>query len=144
MVEVIRRLSQELPNAPITLIGYSGGGVLAVLVANRVHQVDVVVTIGANLDIDAWTGLHGYTPLSASLNPASVSAWRTDLRQVHLVGGRDRNVPAYITTDFAQRIAAAEVHTYDTFDHRCCWIDVWPRPLDIVGRAPCDREIPLD
>jgi hypothetical protein len=110
----------------VVLIGYSGGGVLAMLVAERIARVDVVVTIAANLDIDEWTTLHGYSPLSASINPAKMPRWRTGLRQVHLVGERDENVPPHLVRVFAAKIPEAQVKEFPGFDHKCCWTDVWP------------------
>ncbi len=110
----------------ITLIGYSGGGVLAVLVAQRVARIDTVVTIAANLDVDAWAQLHGYSALSQSLNPATTTQWRDSLRQIHLVGAADRNVPPSIVETFARTQAGVEVRVFPDFDHRCCWVDVWP------------------
>lgn len=110
----------------VVLIGYSGGGVLAMLVADRVARVDVVVTIAANLDIDAWTTLHDYSPLSASINPAKMPGWRHGLRQIHLVGEHDENVPPQLVHGFAANVPDALVREFPGFDHRCCWIDVWP------------------
>jgi pimeloyl-ACP methyl ester carboxylesterase len=111
----------------VVLIGYSGGGVLAMLVADRVARVDLVVTIAANLDIDAWTALHGYSPLSASINPAEIPSWRVGLRQIHLVGEKDRNVPPQLVHEFAANVPDAQVREFAGFDHRCCWTDVWPQ-----------------
>ena len=48
----------------VTFVGYSGGGVLAVLIAERLDNVAGVITVGANLDTDAWTEHHGYLPLT--------------------------------------------------------------------------------
>ncbi len=110
----------------VVLIGYSGGGVLAMLVADRVARVDVVVTIAANLDIDAWTTLHDYSPLTASIDPAKMPGWRHGLRQVHLVGEQDENVPPQLVRGFAANVPDALVQEFPGFDHRCCWIDVWP------------------
>ena len=36
------------------LIGHSGGGTLAMLLAQRLDRVQSVVTIAGNLDIEAW------------------------------------------------------------------------------------------
>src|SRR6185437_2332145 len=54
----------------VVLVGHSGGGTLAVLMAPQVQGLRAVVTIGANLDVAAWTLWHGYLPLNGSLDPA--------------------------------------------------------------------------
>ena len=74
MTEVVRTAALQAKARSVVLVGYSGGGVLAVLIAERLDNVAAVITVGANLDTDAWTRHHGYLPLTGSLNPASSTA----------------------------------------------------------------------
>jgi len=129
MVAAVQRVIDESQATEIVLFGYSGGGVLALLVANRVPRINTVVTVGANLDVDAWTTLHGYSPLSQSLSPIDVTSWRDSLRQIHLVGADDRNVTPMIVWRFARSRPEVEVRVIPGFDHRCCWVDAWPTIL---------------
>lgn len=120
----------------ILLIGYSGGGTLAALMARDVPEAVGLVTIAGNLDPAAWARLHGYLPLTGSLDPASGHPGR-DLPQWHLVGGRDTNVPfSVVERYFAQNPSARILH-YPRFDHVCCWTRVWPQVIGgIVGELP--------
>lgn len=128
-------LSLLLPaGRPVTLIGYSGGGVLAVLLAERLAAVDSVVTVAANLDIDAWTDLHRYERLAGSLNPALRSSLPARIRQVHLAGALDANVPPFVVQGFATRQSDSKVRVFEGFDHVCCWLEAWPGILDSIGR----------
>jgi pimeloyl-ACP methyl ester carboxylesterase len=133
MTAALRRFIDENGYRDVVLIGYSGGGVLAWLIAERLEQVRLLVTIAANLDIDAWTTLHGYTPLMGSLNPASRGAALPErVAQLHLVGSRDTNVPPSLVRSAmggAGRLAA--VRTVPS-DHRCCWESHWPDILDAI------------
>ena len=129
MTAAVQTLLDESPASHVVLIGYSGGGVLAMLVANRLARINTVVTIGANLDVEAWTQLHGYSPLSQSINPADRQEWRSSLRQIHLVGALDENVPPWIARNFTKGRAEIEVRTMAGFDHRCCWVEAWPALL---------------
>lgn len=52
-----------------SLIGFSGGGGIAVLIAARNYMVKDITTIAANLDHVAFTTLHNVTPMIGSLNP---------------------------------------------------------------------------
>ncbi|MBK1718454.1 alpha/beta fold hydrolase [Thiocystis violacea] len=113
----------------VTLIGYSGGGALAVLLAPRLRGVTEVVTIAANLDIDAWTDHQGYSRLSGSLNPADQAPLDPGIRQLHLVGARDGQVPPGSIARFLARNPHATVEVFQGFDHRCCWIERWPSLL---------------
>ena len=52
------------------------------------------------------------------------------VREVHFVGGRDANVPPSIVASFQARHPAARIMDVAQFDHRCCWVERWPRLLD--------------
>jgi pimeloyl-ACP methyl ester carboxylesterase len=116
------------------LIGYSGGGALAMLVAERVANVSAVVTIAGNLDTEAWTRLHAYSPLSGSLNPARRAPLPSRIAQLHLTGGKDKNVPVALIEPVVRRQPHAELRVYDDADHGCCWAREWPRVLEDIAR----------
>jgi len=112
--------------ADISLVGYSGGGVLALLIAERVTQVSQVVAIAAPLDHQRWAELHGYSPLSGSLNIASLNSWRSDVKRLAVFGEDDRNVP-YM--DMRHGLPPnTEVLILPGVSHRCCgnlgWLSI--------------------
>jgi pimeloyl-ACP methyl ester carboxylesterase len=129
MAAALRGYLAKHPFPRVVLIGYSGGGALAWLLASRIPQTTAVVTVAANLDVAAWTELHDYTPLAASLDPATQPPLASGIRQVNFVGGRDANVPPSIAFAFRRTHPRAEVIEIPEFDHRCCWIDRWPALL---------------
>ncbi|MGH8177218.1 MAG: alpha/beta fold hydrolase [Steroidobacter sp.] len=118
----------------MTLVGYSGGGALAVLAAERLDNIDAVITIAANLDTDAWTTHHGYLPLLQSLNP-SRSARRHPWPEIHLQGVRDMTVPPSTTAAYFQRYPSAQRRLFKDHDHVCCWIDAWPLAFQEARKA---------
>src|SRR5712692_3248183 len=65
-----RRLLAMTGHTEIVWLGYSGGGTLAMLLAARMAETASVVTVAANLDVDGWADLHGYSRLAGSLSPA--------------------------------------------------------------------------
>jgi pimeloyl-ACP methyl ester carboxylesterase len=117
----------------VLLVGYSGGGALAALMAPRLSRTVGVVTIAADLDTDAWAKWHRYAPLSGSLNPAAEPPLRVP--EWHLVGGRDVNVPVATARRYLERVPPEQVFLYPTYDHACCWEELWPSFL---------RRLPLD
>lgn len=124
MTEAVRTAVARANARQVVLIGYSGGGVLAVLIAERLDNVAGVITIGANLDTDAWTKHHGYLPLTGSLNPASSSAahpWP----ETHLYGARDTVVPVSTTAAYFARFPRAQQKIVADHDHVCCWVEQW-------------------
>jgi pimeloyl-ACP methyl ester carboxylesterase len=110
------------------LIGYSGGGALAMLLAERVPQTIAVVTIAANLDTDAWSTHQRHRPLTGSLNPATRPPLPPSIRQAHLAGSGDTVVPPSLTAR-GVRGGNATLTVIEGFDHRCCWADAWPEVL---------------
>lgn len=129
MAAAIERRLPHDANRRIVLIGYSGGGALAMLMAERLAGVDRVISIAANLDVDAWTDHHGYSRLVGSLNPASQRPLEARIDQIHLVGGRDGQVPQGLIGGFLARNPQAKVQVFPDFDHRCCWVEHWPAIL---------------
>jgi len=121
----------------VTLIGYSGGGVLASLIAERLPAVNGLVTLAANLDIEAWARLHAYTPLSMSLNPAARAALPPGIAQWHYVGSADRNVPpAQISAALAHQ-PFARLRVLAGVGHVEGWVDAWPGLLlEFGGSIP--------
>lgn len=134
--EIVAAVTAAVDNAArrakaqeIVLIGYSGGGVLAVLIAERLTRVRAVITVAANLDIDAWTRQHGYLPLSESLNP-SMSVRDHAWLEMHYQGGRDVEVPPATTHAYFERYPSARREVIADYDHVCCWTEVWPRLIE--------------
>ena len=50
MNDAVDRLVARVPGQPVNLIGYSGGGAVAVLIAARRHDVATLRTVAGNLD----------------------------------------------------------------------------------------------
>jgi hypothetical protein len=117
----------------VVWVGYSGGGALAMLLAARVPETVGVITLAANLDIDAWADQQRLSRLAGSLNPARQPALPSRIVQRHYLGGRDRAVPVEV----GRRGVApgAELIVLDDFDHRCCWTALWPAVLAELQRA---------
>lgn len=129
MVAALRRYLDAHPFRHVVLIGYSGGGTLAWLIAGRLPETTGVVTIAANLDIAEWAAIHGYSRLTGSLNPATEPALSRAVSESHFVGGRDTNVPPSVVRSFARRHPQGIAIEIAGFDHTCCWIEGWPELL---------------
>lgn len=112
----------------VVLIGFSGGGVLAVLMAPELPQVTTVVTVAANLDVAEWSRQHDYAPLEHSLNPAELQL-PINAKQIHISGAEDRNIPPRIIETYAKRHHARYLSLQGQNHHHCCWLEVWPEIL---------------
>lgn len=105
------------------LVGYSGGGTLALLLANRNARIKGSLLIAPNFDIDAWVGLHGFTPLYESLNPAR-EVKKHDFKEIYWFGEKDENVPLIPFARAAKSRSQSEVRELANANHSCCWEDV--------------------
>lgn len=110
----------------VQLIGFSGGGALAMLIANRRNDIDSVITVAGNLNTHAWTKHHGYLPLTSSLNPADDPS--LTIPSLHLIGGRDLAVPPKIIESYLNNHSGNRL-LFPEFNHHCCWSEEWPNIL---------------
>jgi pimeloyl-ACP methyl ester carboxylesterase len=119
----------------LVLLGHSGGGTLAMLLAERQPKVTAVVTVAANLDSDKWAALHKQQALSGSLNPATRPPLRASIRQMHYAGVDDDNVQPELVREAVAQQSGAMFKVYPKQDHSCCWREVWP---EILGALAAD------
>ena len=139
--DAIDRSMKHAGASTVDLVGYSGGGDIAALVAARRFDVTSLVTVAANLDIDAWTRLHDVSPLTGSLNAADVAEHIQNIPQYHFVGTSDKIVPMPVTESYLKRITDRShvmIERITGFDHKCCWVDTWPELLCKSGAIDRD------
>lgn len=133
----IDALKQSIGASKLVLVGYSGGGAVAALVAAGRQDVVQIATVAGNLDHFAWTALHGTLPLEGSINPAD--AWESlqNIPQLHFVGESDHNVSIEVTNAYLARFPPQhrpKVFLIKGFDHVCCWVDQWPELSLLISR----------
>lgn len=128
--EALDLLKARTGAAKLALVGYSGGGTVAALVAAGRNDILWLKTVASPLDIDAFTNHHKVTPLTASLNPADKAAALTRLPQIHYVGEDDEIVPPEVDRAAVMRLDAegcAELRVVKGAEHGEGWLDAWPR-----------------
>jgi dienelactone hydrolase len=142
MAAVVNRVSADRQSSRVIMIGYSGGGALAVLMAPSVRGAAAVVTLAANLDIDAWVRWHGYLPLRGSLSPATEPPLSDSIAQWHLVGDQDQEVPPSVSLRYLERLSPDLTWHFASFDHICCWSEQWPAISKRINAALAARVAP--
>jgi dienelactone hydrolase len=136
--QAINQLKQRTGSSTLILVGYSGGGAVAALVAARRQDVRALITVAGNLDPVKWAQLLRVAPLQGSLNPAD--AWQSLQRipQYHFVGGADKMVPPAVALAYQSRFPPGQrpaVHIVDGYTHACCWDRNWPELLRMARKA---------
>jgi hypothetical protein len=112
----------------IHLVGYSGGGAVAVLLSARRTDVLSLRTIAGNLDTKALNHWHDVSPMPESLNPIDVAQKIKDLPQQHWVGEKDKIVPPFIAASFKAVMGyptSCEVISINNASHEDGWLEIW-------------------
>ena len=121
----------------LVLIGYSGGAVIATQIADALTVPVDLVTLSGNLDVAAWTTLHGYTPLSNSEDPYRDFVPRASIRHHHFAAANDTVVPPAVVAKFTDKYHLGLTIVPDA-DHACCWKKLWPGLLVRIERGEVD------
>jgi hypothetical protein len=116
---------------PVALVGFSGGGALAVLVAGCAESVTHIVTINGNLDTKLWAEMRGFLPLIGSMNPIEFGLPDRVTQRIYFAGGEDAVVPPEISSAFEQAVPGRLV-VKPQFTHTCCWVSAWE---SLLGEA---------
>ena len=127
--QALDQLKQRFGARRLVLVGYSGGGAVAALLAARRSDIEQPITPSGNPDHHTWTTLEQLSPLSGSLNPADQWQQLLDVPQIHFVGGRDRSVANTVAEAYRARFptdAQPMLRIIEDFDHHCCWVREWP------------------
>ncbi len=135
MVEAINNWLAQHHYTDIVLIGYSGGGSIAALMADRIQNLNKIVTVAANLNVRVWSEFHGYLTLNSSLNPAEQGQLNNSIKQFHFAGENDEIVPGFIIRGYANSQRDADYYELPGIDHACCWADEWQNILDKIDEG---------
>ena len=138
MDEAVDRLKLRAGAQRVRLIGHSGGGVVAALLALRRDDVADWVTLAAPLALTAWATTQGLTPLADSLDPMAQPAAAITRRATHFAGANDTVVPPEIVARFVGA-HGGRLEVLDDFDHDCCWARDWAQ---LLRRVPSQEGEP--
>lgn len=133
MNRAITQLKAQSRSSELVLVGYSGGGNIAALIAARRNDVARLVTVAGNLDHRRWTRLMKVSPLTQSLDAADYWQQLVSVPQLHLVGDKDQSVPPAIARAYQAKFPQdhqPQVRVIPGFDHHCCWLERWPQLME--------------
>ncbi|MBI9113321.1 alpha/beta hydrolase [Maridesulfovibrio ferrireducens] len=126
--EIISKLKEMTGAKKIDLVGYSGGGAVAILIAMRRTDVASVRTVAGNLDHIKWTQLHGVSPLEGSLNPTDQISVKCKIPQLHYVGSNDNIIPIQIAESYCQKAGnngLIQLKVIQGCTHSKGWANIW-------------------
>lgn len=141
VVQAINNAITQIKNThkakKVHLIGFSGGGTLAVLAASQRKEKDIasIRTIAGNLDLRTMDKIHRTTPLSQSLDPMGIAYSIRNIPQIHFSGAKDKIVPTVVTQNFvkAAQLDPKKLIIVKDADHQKNWHKHWP---ELLKRKP--------
>ncbi len=116
------------------LIGYSGGGTIATLLASNRKDVLSLRTIAGILDHETQSRLLEMPPLSGSLNPVNEASRLTKMPQYHFIGGQDKFVPPAILHSYLQAMPptnCVQTMLVQEAGYDKGWVNKWPELLKL-------------
>ncbi|MNM36114.1 Alpha/beta hydrolase family protein [compost metagenome] len=134
MNQAVSHYASKISGQPIHLIGYSGGGALAVLIAARRNDVSSVRSVAGNLDQAEVNRLHHVSAMPESLNAIDVAPHVAGIAQIHFSGGDDTIVPPFIAQRFVTATGGqcARAYLVPDMNHEDDWASRWPELLRIL------------
>ena len=129
--QAIGSLKRQLDAQRIHLVGYSGGGAIAVLVAARRSDIASLRTVAGNLNHVELHAHHKVSPTPESLNPVDYAVQVSHIPQLHFVGLSDSVIPPDSAKNFMNRLGAGKCAQLITVQatHSTGWNEQWPRLL---------------
>jgi hypothetical protein len=134
MNDAVSRFAALTPGQPVELVGYSGGGAVAVLIAARRTDVVSIRTVAGNLDDEYVNRLHDVSPMPESKNAIDFASDVASIPQVHFSGASDDVVPPSVAQRFvnATGTRCARALTIPDLSHGSDWSARWPALLEIA------------
>lgn len=134
MNEAVSQFAARGPGQRINLVGYSGGGALAVLIAARRADVASIRTVAGNLDDEFVNRLHDVSSMPQSENAIDFASRVAAIPQIHFSGAEDTVVPPSVAQRFvnAAGVRCARALTIPDLAHDSDWSVRWPGLQAIV------------
>ncbi len=131
MSEALNQIVLRYPGVQLDLVGYSGGGNIAALLAERRSDVRSLRTVAGNLDVAYVNAIHHVTPMPTAENAIDHAPALRALPQIHYSGGADTTVPPAVARRFQQALGGKCVQTevVSGMEHGSDWGAVWPELL---------------
>ncbi|WP_341789773.1 alpha/beta hydrolase [Rickettsia endosymbiont of Polydrusus tereticollis] len=135
VVDSINNVINNITNGQkFSLVGFSGGGGIAVMVAVENKNVKDIITIAGNLDTATFDNTHnGRGFLSRSLNPIGYAKQVNNIPQLHFSGAADKRVPPIIAQRYveASNSSCVKQRIIPNATHVKGWEKIWSSLLKI-------------
>jgi len=117
----------------IHLVGYSGGGAVAALVASRRTDVASLRTLAGYVDHVSLNRRVGVSSLKGSLDPMKVAPNLKRIPQIHYSGKNDKVIPKWVPQNFIRAVGNKNcvfirlINATHTIGWEKAWKEVWSK-----------------
>ena len=136
--EIIDSLNEVLANFSknkIELIGYSGGGAIALYLADRNNNILNLRTIAGNLDHEKFSEIHEVSKLDLSLQNKDLNFSKlAKIPQIHFIGSEDKIIPRVIVESYLKKLPiknCARIIDVNKANHWSGWDEKWSEIIKI-------------
>lgn len=131
MDDALSQFVTRYSDAQLELVGYSGGGNIAALLAARRTDVRSLRTVAGNLDVAYVNALHHVTAMPDAVSAIDKASALRTLPQIHFSGDADKTVPPTVARRFQRAVGGncAQVDVISGMAHGSDWATVWPQLL---------------
>lgn len=139
MSAALDALKRSASATEFNLVGYSGGGAVAALLAENRKDISSLRTVAGYLDVEYVNQLHHVSPMPESLNPINKATELALIPQIHFSGAYDRLITPEVALRFTQHTGniCVRVVLVPEMTHQGPWQTQW---LHLLQQKPeCSR-----
>lgn len=131
MDNALSQVVTRYPGVKLELVGYSGGGNIAALLAARRTDVRSLRTVAGNLDVAYVNALHHVTAMPDAVSAIDSASALHTLPQIHFSGDADKTVPPTVARRFQRAVGGhcTQVDVVSGMAHGSDWAAIWPQLL---------------
>ncbi len=142
---ILNQLKMQHDIQGFHLVGFSGGGAIAALIAAGRNDIASLRTIAGNLDHVALSRDKNVSLLSRSLNPIDIAPRINHIPQIHFSGAEDKVIPPWVARAFANKAgnpACVHAKRIENASHLDGWEKLWPRLQTIRPNCTLSKSNP--
>lgn len=143
MDDTLSQFVKRYPGVQLELVGYSGGGNIAALLAARRTDVRSLRTVAGNLDVAYVNALHHVSAMPDAVSAIDRASALSTLPQIHFSGGADKTVPPSVAQRFQRAVGGSciQVEVVSGMAHGSDWAAIWPQLLSKASAPGGDHSL---
>ncbi|ATG02396.1 Alpha/beta hydrolase family [Lelliottia amnigena] len=131
MNDALSQFVKQYPGVKLELIGYSGGGNIAAILAERRTDVRSLRTVAGNLDVAYVNAIHHVSAMPDAVSAIDRASALRMMPQLHFSGDADKTVTPEVAQRFQRAVGGtcSQVDIVSNMTHGSDWAAIWPQLL---------------